>query len=121
MFTRPSSLWLVFAAIVSALSFACTARADTYGMDIVPGSHFHHGGWNFYGSDIVPTSTTQHDGFLNVYAWDAVPDMRHPHVDDHRSVLLIETIQQLTSSREDSTRQNADAAPRTRMARPRTR
>jgi hypothetical protein len=121
MFTRSFGKRLVCGVVLSALSFAPTANADTYGMDIVPGSHFHHGGWNFYGSDIVPTSTTQHDDFLNLYAWDSVPSIRHPHVDDHHGVLLLETIQQLTSSREDTSRKEAAAAPRTRTVRSRTR
>jgi hypothetical protein len=121
MFTRSLGKRLVWGVALSALSCASTAKADTYGMDIVPNSHFHQGGWNFYGSDIVPTSTTQHDDFLNRLAWDSVPSVRHPHVDDRNSVLLIETIQQLTSSREDTSKKEAAAAPRTRAVRSRTR
>lgn len=105
MRAKTSTFSLLACIAVLALSTQA-ARGEVYGLDIVPGSHFHGEGWNFYGSDAVPTSSTRHNDFRTTYGWDAIPDTAHPHVYTRQNLLLIETVQRLTAAQENTPARN---------------
>lgn len=76
-----------------------TAAFAGYGMDIVPGSSFQYGTWQFQGADPAPQTSMHSLGMHIAYGSDRVPGTsreltaQHP---DH--VLISETIQHLTGA-----------------------